>query len=138
VTQGGVATGGVAAVNDAEWTTKTFRPVVQKRGAAVIAARGASSAMSAAKVPPYFSYIHAPLLAKLRFYILWLCVLCFTFDFLLHAFPSQASGDHMRSWWVGTAPGELVSMGIVSDGQYGVYVLLFCNVCRRYFDNCFG
>jgi len=53
---------------------------IQKRGAAVIAARKMSSAMSAAK----------------------------------------AAGDHMRDWWQGTAPGSWVSMGVVSDGSYGV------------------
>lgn len=37
------------AVNDDQWVQKTFIPQVQQRGAAVLAARGASSAMSAAK-----------------------------------------------------------------------------------------
>lgn len=53
---------------------------IQKRGAAVIAARKMSSAMSAAK----------------------------------------AAGDHMRDWWVGTKPDEWVSMGVLSDGSYGI------------------
>lgn len=53
---------------------------IQTRGAAVIAARKMSSAMSAAK----------------------------------------AAGDHMKSIWQGTAAGEWVSMGVVSDGSYGV------------------
>lgn len=53
---------------------------IQKRGAAVIAARKMSSAMSAAK----------------------------------------AAGDHMRDWWIGTKPGEWVSMGVLSDGSYGI------------------
>ena len=51
---------------------------VQTRGAAVIAARKMSSAMSAAK----------------------------------------AAGDHMHDLWFGTAPGETVSMGVISDGSY--------------------
>ena len=54
--------------------------MVQQRGAAVIKARGASSAASAA----------------------------------------NAVLDHMRSWLLGTAPGEVVSMGVASDGSYGV------------------
>jgi len=36
-------------VNDQAWLADTFIPTVQKRGAAVIEARGASSAASAAK-----------------------------------------------------------------------------------------
>ena len=36
-------------INDAAWLEGTFLPTVQKRGAAVIAARKLSSAMSAAK-----------------------------------------------------------------------------------------
>lgn len=54
--------------------------ILQKRGAAVIAARKMSSAMSAAK----------------------------------------AAGDHVRDWWQVTKAGEHVSMGVVSDGSYGV------------------
>lgn len=53
---------------------------VQQRGAAVIAARKLSSAMSAAK----------------------------------------ACADHMRDWWLGTKPGQWVSMAVPSDGSYGV------------------
>lgn len=63
-----------------EWYKDTFIPTVQKRGAAIIAARGASSAASAA----------------------------------------SAAIDHMRSWALGTAEGEWVSMAIPSDGSYGV------------------
>ena len=37
-----------ASINDQEWLEKTFIPVVQKRGAAIIDARGLSSAASAA------------------------------------------------------------------------------------------
>lgn len=65
---------------DDEWLNNTFLETIQKRGAAVIAARKMSSAMSAAK----------------------------------------AAGDHMRDWWFGTKPGEWVSMGVMSDGSYGV------------------
>lgn len=39
--------------------------------------------------------------------------------------PSILSGaralrDHIRDWWQGTEPGHWVSMGVVSDGSYGV------------------
>ncbi|HIG22371.1 MAG TPA: malate dehydrogenase [Henriciella marina] len=66
-------------VDDA-WYTDTFIPDVQQRGAAIIKARGASSAASAA----------------------------------------SAAIDHMRSWALGTPEGEWVSMGIPSDGSYGI------------------
>lgn len=33
---------------------------------------------------------------------------------------AKAAGDHMRDWWFGTKPGEWVSMGVVSDGSYGI------------------
>lgn len=69
----------IEVVSDA-WYKDTFIPTVQKRGAAIIAARGASSAASAA----------------------------------------SAAIDHMRSWALGTAEGEWVSMAIPSDGSYGV------------------
>ncbi|KAJ8668131.1 hypothetical protein QAD02_009794 [Eretmocerus hayati] len=68
------------AVNDESWLNQTFVETIQKRGAAVIAARTMSSAMSAAK----------------------------------------AAGDHMRDWWYGTQPNQFVSMGVVSDGSYGI------------------
>lgn len=67
-------------INDDEWLNNVFVATIQKRGAAVIAARKMSSAMSAAK----------------------------------------AAGDHMKDWWFGTKPGEWVSMGVVSDGSYGI------------------
>lgn len=67
------------AIKDDTWLQTTFVETVQKRGAAVIAARKMSSAMSAAK----------------------------------------AAGDHMRDWFLGTAPGQFVSMGVISDGSYG-------------------
>ena len=68
------------AVDDQDWLENDFLPTVQKRGAAVIDARGASSAASAA----------------------------------------NAAVDHVRDWVLGTADGDWVSMGIPSDGSYGV------------------
>lgn len=63
------------------WLDNDFISTVQNRGAAVIKARGKSSAMSAA----------------------------------------NAVKDHMHDWMVGTAPGKVVSMGVISDGNpYGV------------------
>ena len=67
-------------VDDQDWLENDFLPTVQKRGAAVIDARGASSAASAA----------------------------------------NAAIDHVRDWVLGTADGDWVSMGIPSDGSYGV------------------
>jgi malate dehydrogenase len=67
-------------VNDHDWVDGTFIPTVAKRGAAVIEARGASSAASAA----------------------------------------NAAIDHMRSWALGTADGDWVSMAVPSDGSYDV------------------
>ncbi|KAJ8926437.1 hypothetical protein NQ314_021226 [Rhamnusium bicolor] len=32
---------------------------------------------------------------------------------------AKAASDHMRDWFLGTAPGKFVSMGVVSDGSYG-------------------
>ena len=65
---------------DQDWYENTFIPDVQQRGAAIIKARGASSAASAA----------------------------------------SAAIDHMRSWARGTEAGDWVSMGIPSDGSYGI------------------
>jgi malate dehydrogenase len=67
-------------VADRTWLTDDFIPTVQKRGAAVIEARGASSAASAA----------------------------------------NAAIDHVHDWVLGTPAGDWVSMGIPSDGSYGV------------------
>ena len=67
------------AVEDA-WYKETFIPTVQKRGAAIIEARGLSSAASAA----------------------------------------NAAIDHMRTWVMGTDSNDWVSMGIPSDGSYGI------------------
>jgi malate dehydrogenase len=66
-------------INDEEWNKNTFLPTVGKRGAAIIEARGLSSAASAA----------------------------------------NAAIDHMRDWALGTN-GKWVTMGIPSDGQYGI------------------
>ncbi|WP_055591340.1 malate dehydrogenase [Peterkaempfera griseoplana] len=68
------------AVNDEKWLAEDFIPTVAKRGAAIIEARGASSAASAA----------------------------------------NAAIDHVHTWVNGTAEGDWTSMGIVSDGSYGV------------------
>jgi malate dehydrogenase len=65
---------------DREWLEGDFIPTVAKRGAAIIEARGASSAASAA----------------------------------------NAAIDHVRDWMLGTPAGDWVSMGIPSDGSYGV------------------
>jgi malate dehydrogenase len=68
------------SVVDEAWFKSTFIPTVQQRGAAVIKARGTSSAASAA----------------------------------------SAALDHVHDWVHGTAPGDWVSMGIPSDGSYGI------------------
>jgi malate dehydrogenase len=68
------------AVDDQDWLENDFIPTVQKRGTAVIEARGASSAASAA----------------------------------------NAAIDHVRDWVLGTPAGDWVSMGIPSDGSYGI------------------
>lgn len=61
------------------WVSDEFIPTVQQRGAAIIKARGLSSAASAA----------------------------------------NAAIEHMRDWVLGTN-GDIVSMGIYSDGSYGI------------------
>lgn len=68
------------AIKDDDYLNNEFIKTVQTRGAAVIAARKLSSAMSAAKA------------------------IC----------------DHVRDWWFGTKEGEWVSMGVCSDGSYGI------------------
>jgi malate dehydrogenase len=65
---------------DQDWIEKDFIPTVQQRGAAIIKARGASSAASAA----------------------------------------SAAIDHVRDWARGSLQGDWVSMGIPSDGSYGI------------------
>jgi len=67
-------------INDQSWIEGTFIPTVQKRGAAIIEARGLSSAASAA----------------------------------------NAAISHVRDWVLGTPAGDWVSMGIPSDGSYGI------------------
>ncbi|MGW8768439.1 malate dehydrogenase [Streptomyces sp. NPDC055815] len=67
-------------VNDEAWLADEFIPTVAKRGAAIIDARGASSAASAA----------------------------------------NAAIDHVYTWVNGTAEGDWTSMGVPSDGSYGV------------------
>ena len=77
-------------VEDA-WYKDTFIPVVQQRGAAIIKARGASSAASAA----------------------------------------SAAIDHMRSWALGTDGDDWVSMGVPSDGSYGIAPgIIYSYPCR--------
>jgi malate dehydrogenase len=66
-------------VDDQAWIENEFLPNVGKRGAAIIEARGASSAASAA----------------------------------------SAAVDHVHDWVAGTG-GRWVSMGVPSDGSYGV------------------
>ncbi|MYF29206.1 MAG: malate dehydrogenase [Gammaproteobacteria bacterium] len=68
---------------DMAWLDSAFIPTVQKRGAAIIDARGASSAASAA----------------------------------------NAAIDHVRDWMSDT--GGIVSMGVISDGSYGIAEGLF-------------
>ena len=66
-------------INDDAWNKEVFLPTVGKRGAAIIEARGLSSAASAA----------------------------------------NAAIDHMHDWALGSH-GKWVTMGIASDGQYGI------------------
>lgn len=67
-------------INDAPWIENYFIPTVQNRGAAVIEARGLSSAASAA----------------------------------------NAVINHMRDWIFGTKENDWTTMGVLSDGSYGV------------------
>jgi malate dehydrogenase len=62
------------------WYEEDFIPTVQQRGAAIIKARGLSSAASAA----------------------------------------NAAIDHMHTWALGTPEGDWTSMGVYSDGSYGI------------------
>ena len=68
-----------ALINDEAWNRDVFLPTVGKRGAAIIEARGLSSAASAA----------------------------------------NAAIDHMHDWFLGSN-GEWVTMGVESDGSYGI------------------
>ncbi|MEO1078157.1 MAG: malate dehydrogenase [Pseudomonadota bacterium] len=84
---------GRVAVDQVEqsWYEEDFIPTVQQRGAAIIKARGASSAASAA----------------------------------------NAAIDHMRDWALGTAGDDWVSMGVYSDGSYGITEgLIYSFPCR--------
>jgi malate dehydrogenase len=63
-----------------DWYASEFIPAVQQRGAAIIKARGASSAASAA----------------------------------------SAAIDHVRDWMLGSPAGKWVSMGVASNGSYGI------------------
>ena len=67
-------------IKDQAWIEKYFIPTVQNRGAAVIEARGLSSAASAA----------------------------------------NAIINHMHDWIFGTRENDWVTMGIFSDGSYGI------------------
>lgn len=67
-------------INDEAWRTDTFIPTVAKRGAAIIDARGSSSAASAA----------------------------------------NAAIEHIRDWVLGTPEGSWTTMGVPSDGSYGI------------------
>jgi len=74
-----------------DWYENDFIPTVQQRGAAIIKARGASSAASAA----------------------------------------NAAIAHMRSWALGTDGDDRVSMGVYSDGSYGIAEgLIYSFPCR--------
>lgn len=63
-----------------DWAIDHFIPKIQRRGAAIIEARGLSSAASAA----------------------------------------DAVVDHVHNWVLGTPEGDWVSMGVPSDGSYGI------------------
>jgi malate dehydrogenase len=79
---------------DANWIERDFIPTMQQRGAAIIKARGASSAASA----------------------------------------GSAAIDHIRDWFRGSAAGDWVSMGIPSDGSYGIpegVIYSYPVVCRN-------
>ena len=76
------------AVGDQAWLEDEFIPTVQQRGAAIIEARGASSAASAA----------------------------------------NAAIDHVHDWVLDTTDGDWVSMGVPSDGSYGVPEGLLCGL----------
>ncbi|MGE4567525.1 MAG: malate dehydrogenase [Acidimicrobiales bacterium] len=67
-------------IDDQAWLESEFIPTMQQRGAAIIEARGASSAASAA----------------------------------------NAAIDHVHDWVLGTPENDWVSMGVPSDGSYGV------------------
>jgi malate dehydrogenase len=70
---------GLGTSDGDKWNKEVFIPTVGKRGAAIIEARGLSSAASAA----------------------------------------NAAIDHIHDWWTGSK-GEWVTMGVPSDGSYGI------------------
>jgi malate dehydrogenase len=74
-------------IGDQAWYRETLIPTVAQRGTAIIEARGASSAASAA----------------------------------------NAAIDHMRDWLLGS-DGRWVSMGVHSDGSYGLPEGIVCGV----------
>ena len=76
----------VNVVDDPAWIVDTFIPTVAKRGAAIIEARGASSAASAA----------------------------------------NGAIDHVYDWVNGTPSGDWVSVGLPSDGSYGIPEGIIC------------
>jgi malate dehydrogenase len=79
---------------DQAWYRNDYIPAVQQRGAAIIKARGASSAASAA----------------------------------------SSAIDHVRDWVLGTRDSDWVSMGVPSDGSYGIapgVVYGYPCVCRN-------
>ena len=81
-------------VDDQVWIDQEFIPTVASRGTAIIEARGASSAASAA----------------------------------------NAAIGHVRDWWYDTPEGDWVSMGVPSDGSYGVpegLMSSFPCICRK-------
>ena len=51
------------------------------------------------------------------------------------ASAANAACDHMHDWWVGTKPGEYVSMAVISDGnKYGVasgIIYSFPTICKN-------
>lgn len=58
------------------------------------------------------------------------------------AHPSAMSGahairDHLKIWWEGTEPGSYTSMGVISDGSYGVPEGIFFSfpVTTKYFNH---
>ncbi|MEZ4471262.1 MAG: malate dehydrogenase [bacterium] len=78
-------------ITDEAWLDGEFLKTVQQRGAAIIKARGKSSAASAA----------------------------------------FAAMNHMRDWFRPTPEGEVVSMGVSSDGSYGIPAgLIYSFPCR--------
>ncbi len=80
---------------DSAYLRSSFISEIQQRGAAILNARKASSAISAA----------------------------------------NAIKDHMRDWYFGTRPGEFVSMGVISNNEYGVsneICFSFPCVCRDF------